>query len=192
MGVEQILLHEESEQFTHRMVGTPESAIFFEQAMQLARRSLGVQYGRMEYDEFFEYFCEAIFSYQYTKNASQFTPGISEWLYEHSSGIISVVVSLIHDAQEIAILNGKEMLNLESLNMAYQQRMSMLHGFIVPKISNKISPAPKTKKAPAAKASAKVVDGENTISQLASMSREQNLDMLTLLRDYVPVVEVTL
>ena len=107
-------------------------------------------------------------------------------------GIISVVVSLIHDAQEIAILNGKEMLNLESLNMAYQQRMSMLHGFIVPKISNKISPAPKTKKAPAAKASAKVVDGENTISQLASMSREQNLDMLTLLRDYVPVVEVTL
>ena len=174
------------------MVGTPESAIFFEQAMQLARRSLGVQYGRMEYDEFFEYFCEAIFSYQYTKNASQFTPGISEWLYEHSSGIISVVVSLIHDAQEIAILNGKEMLNLESLNMAYQQRMSMLHGFIVPKISNKISPAPKTKKAPAAKASAKVVDGENTISQLASMSREQNLDMLTLLRDYVPVVEVTL
>lgn len=174
------------------MVGTLESAIFFEQAMQLARRSLGVQYGRMEYDEFFEYFCEAIFSYQYTKNASQFTPGISEWLYEHSSGIISVVVSLIHDAQEIAILNGKEMLNLESLNMAYQQRMSMLHGFIVPTISNKISPAPKTKKAPAAKASAKVVDSENTISQLASMSREQNLDMLTLLRDYVPVVEVTL
>ena len=34
------------------------------------------------------------------------------------------MVSLIHDAQEIAILNGKEILNLESLNEAYQQRLS--------------------------------------------------------------------
>ena len=40
------------------------------------------------------------------------------------------MVSLIHDAQEIAILNGKEVLNLESLNEAYQKRLSMLHGFI--------------------------------------------------------------
>lgn len=30
--------------------------------------------------------------------------------------------TLIHDAQEIAILNGREVLNLESLNEAYQQR----------------------------------------------------------------------
>lgn len=34
-----------------------------------------------------------------------------------------MVVSLIHDAQEIAILNGREVLNLESLNKAYQQRL---------------------------------------------------------------------
>lgn len=39
------------------MVGTPESAIFFEQAMQLARRSLGLQYGRLEYDRYFCDFC---------------------------------------------------------------------------------------------------------------------------------------
>lgn len=173
------------------MVGTPESAVFFEQAMQLARRSVGIQYGRLDYDEFFQYFCEILFSYQYTKNSSQLTEGITGWLYEHSAGIISVVVSLVHDAQEIAILNGKEMLNLETLNTAYQQRLSMLHGYIAPFVAGKPLAAPKTKNVPAKKASAKVtIEGGNVISQLAAASKEQNLDMLTLLRDYVPVLEV--
>ena len=35
------------------MVGTPESSVFFEQAMQLARRSLGLQYGEMEFGKEF-------------------------------------------------------------------------------------------------------------------------------------------
>jgi len=173
------------------MVGTPESAVFFEQAMQLARRSVGIQYGRLDYDEFFQYFCETLFSYQYMKNGSQLTEGITEWLYEHSAGIISVVVSLVHDAQEIAILNGKEILNLETLAIAYQQRLSMLHVYIAPSVTGKPLAAPKIKKAPAQKASAKViVEGENIISQLAAAAKEQNLDMLTLLRDYIPVLEV--
>lgn len=174
------------------MVGTPESAVFFEQAMQLARRSVGIQYGRLDYDEFFRYFCESLFSYQYTKNKSELTEGIIEWLYEHSAGIISVVVSLVHDAQEIAILNGKEVLNLESLNTAYQQRLSMLHGYITPSVTVKVPSAPKTKKALATRTSAKVVvDDRNIISQLAATSKEQSLDMLTLLRNYIPIVEVT-
>lgn len=174
------------------MVGTPESTRFFEQAMQLARRSVGIQYGSLEYDEFFQYFCETIFSYQCTKNRSQLTDGITEWLYEHSAGIISVVVALIHDAQEIAIISGKEVLNLETLNAAYQQRMSMLHSFIAPTVTSKPLTVPKIKKAPATKASAKIViEGKNVIYQLAAVSKEQQLDMLTLLRDYVSVTEVT-
>ncbi len=38
-----------------------------------------------------------------------------------------------HDAQEIAILNGRGVLSLELLNEAYQQRLSILHGAIQPK-----------------------------------------------------------
>ncbi len=72
------------------------------------------------------------------KQKTEITDAVMEWLYEHTSGNISVVVSLIHDAQEIAILNGKEVLNLESLNEAYQQRLSMLHGFIHPKQKNRL------------------------------------------------------
>ena len=112
------------------MVGTPESAVFFEQAVQLARRSLGLRYDMMGYGTDFRRFCEVVFSYQYVKQKTEITDGMIEWLYEHSSGNISVVVSLIHDAQEIAILSGKEALNLEALNEAYQKRLSMLHGFI--------------------------------------------------------------
>lgn len=100
------------------MVGTPESTLFFEQAMQLARRSLGLQYNALPYDQYFYDFCEIVFSYQYVRFPTVFSEGIAEWLYEHSSGIISVVISLIHDAQEIAILNGTERLDLNALNQA--------------------------------------------------------------------------
>ena len=93
------------------MVGTPESTVFFEQAMPLARRSLGLQYNALEYDRYFCDLCCTLFGYQYVKQRTEITPGIIEWLYEHSAGIVSVVVSLIHDAQEIAILNGSEVLN---------------------------------------------------------------------------------
>lgn len=44
------------------MVGTPESAVFFEQAMQLARRSLGLQYKAIEYNAYFRDFCRTLFS----------------------------------------------------------------------------------------------------------------------------------
>lgn len=175
------------------MVGTPESALFFEQAMQLARRSLGIQYGNMVYDTYFEDFCDVLFSYQYVRNEGTLTPGIMEWLYEHSAGIISVVVSLVHDAQEIAILSGKESLNLETLNMAYQQRLSLLHGYIEPTITRKPQTTTTKQNAPATKASANTaIKNENIISQLVTLAKNQQLDLLPMLKDYMPIVEVSI
>lgn len=175
------------------MVGTPESALFFEQAMQLARRSLGIQYGSMGYDAYFEEFCAVLFSYQFVRNETILTPGIMEWLYEHSAGIISVVVSLVHDAQEIAILSGKESLNLETLNMAYQQRLSLLHGYIEPTITKKPQTTTTKRNAPATKASANTaIENENIISQLVTLAKNQQLDLLPMLKDYMPIVEVSI
>ena len=175
------------------MVGTPESAVFFEQAVQLARRSLGLRYDVMEYGTDFRNFCEIVFSYQYVKQRTEITDGIMEWLYEHTSGNISVVVSLIHDAQEIAILNGKEVLNLESLNEAYQKRLSMLHGFI------HIEQKKQTSK-PKRKESVTVTDvrtsvkekysGDFTIAGLVDNAKAENGDIVQLLKIYMPVVEV--
>lgn len=65
------------------MVGTPESTLFFEQAMQLARRSLGLQYGLMEYDIQFIELCKILFFYQYVQDRTEITDAIIQWLYEH-------------------------------------------------------------------------------------------------------------
>ena len=175
------------------MVGTPESAVFFEQAIQLARRSLGLRYDVMEYGTDFRNFCEIVFSYQYVKQKTEITDGIMEWLYEHTSGNVSVVVSLIHDAQEIAILSGKEVLNLEALNEAYQKRLSMLHGFIHIDQRKQTS---KLKK----KVSVTVTDvrtsaeekhrGDFTIAGLVEDAKTENGDIVQLLKIHMPVVEV--
>ena len=175
------------------MVGTPESAAFFEQAVQLARRSLGLRYDVMEYGTDFRKFCEIVFSYQYVKQKTEITDGIMEWLYEHTSGNISVVVSLIHDAQEIAILNSKEVLNLESLQEAYQKRLSMLHGFIHTEQKKQTS-KPK-KKVSVTSAGVKVPvregdSGEVTIADLVSVARDENVDIVQLLKEHMTIMEV--
>ena len=172
------------------MVGTPECTQFFEQAMQLARRALGLYYSAVEYDQFFYDFCTALFRYQYVKNKTEISEGIVRWLYDHSSGIISVVVSLIHDAQEIAILNGSETLNFDTLNEAYQKRLSLLHAYISPPKS-----APKKKKA---EPSLPSVNGEEKpllnekISDLVSKAKEQNCDIVSLLQEKIVVEVITI
>lgn len=171
------------------MVGTPESAVFFEQAMQLARRSLGLYYGRLEYDRYFCDFCCTLFSYQYVKRYAEITPAIIEWLYEHSSGIVSVVVSLIHDAQEIAILDGREELSIETLNEAYQKRLSLLHAYIEP-VRKRASSSVKTKKIIEPLIKEQPEQTSFTIAQLVSRAKEERIDIVELLRGQFPVEEV--
>ena len=177
------------------MVGTPESTVFFEQAMQLARRSVGLQYTTMNYDEYFQSFCKVIFKYQFLKIHTEITAAITEWLYEHSAGVVSVVVSLIHDAQEIAILTGKEVLNLDTLNEAYQQRLTLLHGYIQPSvIQNK--PTTKKKKTAASVRKSQTQSQPKqegySITEIAERAKAENLDVVELLKEVYTVVEVAI
>lgn len=183
------------------MVGTPESAIFFESAMQLARRSLGLQYQAMEYNHDFQHICKVLYSYQYTKKHTEITDTMIEWLYEHSAGIVSVVVALIHDAQEIAILNGKEELNLESLNEAYQKRFSLLHGYLEPTIKKGKQTTNRRKATTTSTTISEVI--ENTVvkdssistdvlANLVKQSKKENLDIVKLLKENLTVVEVSI
>lgn len=177
------------------MVGTPESTVFFEQAMQLARRSVGLQYTTMKYDEYFQSFCKIIFKYQFLKNRTEITAAITEWLYEHSAGVVSVVVSLIHDAQEIAILTGKEVLNLDTLNEAYQQRLTLLHGYIQPSvIQNK--PTTKKKKTAASVKKNQIQSQPKqerySITDIAERAKAENLDVVELLKEVYTVIEVAI
>ena len=96
-----------------------------------------MKYTALPYNEHFCKVCECLFSYQYVKNITQIDNTIIDWLYQHSAGVISIVVSLIHDAQEIAILNGREVLDIKSLDEAYNNRLSMLHDYIKPAMRKK-------------------------------------------------------
>lgn len=110
-------------------VGTPECSTFFESAFQLARRSVGLRYSALAYDDYFCALCKVLYSYQYTARASAITEDIISWLYLHSGGITAIVVGLIHAAQEIAILDGVETLSLEMFRQAYTRRMAMLYEY---------------------------------------------------------------
>ena len=176
------------------LIGVPNCIPFFEQTFQLSRRLVGLKYGTMPFDAYFESFCKVIFGYQYVKEKSQITPAITEFLYEHSAGVVSVVVSLIHDAQEIGILSGKEVLNLDTLNQAYKQRLSLLHGYIQPTISHGGNTSKRKKKSPAAS----IVNNENviqdnplTIKELVAKAKAENLDIVPLLKEHFVVVEVS-
>lgn len=149
----------------------------------------------MKYDEYFQSFCKIIFKYQFLKNHTEITAAITEWLYEHSAGVVSVVVSLIHDAQEIAILTGKEVLNLDTLNEAYQQRLSLLHGYILPSvIQNK--PTTKKKKTAASVKKNQIQSQSKqerySITEIAERAKAENLDVVELLKEVYTVVEVAI
>ncbi|MBP3919927.1 MAG: ATP-binding protein [Clostridia bacterium] len=177
------------------MVGTPECTVFFEQAMQLARRSLGLQYTKMDYDQYFIDFCTILFSYQYVKNKTEINEAIIQWLYEHSAGMISIVVSLIHDAQEIAILNKGETLDIISLNEAYKQRLIMLHGYIEPSSKKKTS-AIKKKEIELPSENIMEIKEEFitdfSIQNLITVSKTNHIDIVELLKQYITVEEVSI
>lgn len=175
------------------MVGTPECTIFFEQAMQLARRSVGLQYNSLSYDECFASLCETVFNYQYVTHKTELSPAIIKWLYEHSAGVVSVVISLIHDAQEIAILTGKEILNIETLNMAYKQRLTLLHSYIHT-TDRKLKTTKPSKKKPIAKnddIQINIINGVS-IGEIAKKAKTDNVDIVPLLRKHFSVEEVRL
>lgn len=169
------------------MVGTPECSAFFEQAMQLARRSLGLQYQALECDRYFYEFCRTLFSYQYTRQRADISDSVTEWLYEHSGGILAVVVSLIHDAQEIAILSGKEILSMETLNEAYTKRLSMLHGYIAPTIQRRKQTAPKKEAKAEPQAEYTDIPDDFSMVKLAATAKKDNSDIVELLKAHIPV-----
>ena len=114
------------------LVGTNECLEFFSQSPQMARRAAGLQYTNLDYDREFRELAKKLFSLQFTKNKTYLTEGILLWLYEHSGGNAANLMALIHDAQEYAILNGTETLDVASLSAVYNKRMQMLHSFINP------------------------------------------------------------
>ena len=101
-----------------------------------------------------------------------------------------MVVSLVHDAQEIAILNGTERLDIEALTEAYQKRMGMLHGHISPqKCKYSATIAGRAPKTPTI---TEEIENPHLISDLVNRAKAEQIDVVTLLREHFTVDEVML
>ena len=179
------------------MVGTSESVMFFESSDYLARRSLGLQYQAMDYDDDFHKICKELYSYQYVKHYTELTEAITEWIYEHSAGIISNIVVLLHDAQEIAIMDGTEALDISSLNKAYKNRMALLHDYIAPSIQKRKSTTTIGKKADKIHELEEKQDfieeteQENLIALLVAQAKQNSTDIVKLMQENLIVMEVS-
>ena len=171
------------------MVGTPECTEFFTQAMQLARRSLGLQYEAMEYGVEFEQLCQILFQYQYVKNPAELDDATIRWLYEHSNGNVSSIKTLLHDAQEIAIWEGSEVLNLETLNAAYRSRMKMLHSYIAPSKKPQTSRRKKSAAIPCCEQEIEeAVD--ISVAELIKQAKSEGREIVSFIRPYITIEEV--
>ena len=175
------------------MVGTPECTLFFRKELQLARRSMGLYYSPLQFDEYFSDFCRTAFLFQYTRKKAEINAGILEWLYEHSGGLVSLVISLIHDAQEIAILNGTESLDLNTLSEAYNKRTAMLHSFI----NDEIKKLPQTSKSNKKKERAVLENSvvlnqcqSLSISEIVEQAKKSSYDVVDVLRQYIVIEEI--
>ena len=191
-------------------VGTHEVEPFFESVDYLARRTLGLIYNRCEYNDYFREFCTMLWKYQYVKKQTDISDTIIHWLYEHSAGTLSHVVFLIHTAQEISILDGRDILDLESLESAYQ-KMRMLHAHIQPNIIlKKTGKKKKMNNSSAVISSSAKKDDDNKISdisieeysvnkdieqewsfiELAEKSKKEKIDIIKLLEGKVSITEI--
>lgn len=171
------------------MVGTPESERFFERAMQLARRSIGLKYKELDYNSQFKNICSILFSYQYTKKYSEISDQIIELLYQYSGGNISIIISLIHDAQEISLINGREILDLRSLEEAYKKRLSILSNYIKPDIKKQYIKHNKNDSSKNIFQKKKEVSNTGIIKDIVLTAKKENANIIKELSKYI-IVEV--
>ena len=99
-----------------------------------------------------------------------------------------MVVSLIHDAQEIAILNGTEQLNINMLNSANDKRLSMLRTYI--NASSVHKHYSKKEKVNFKKISTPF--GSVPLSELAEKAKKNKADLLYLIKQNYTVSEVSI
>ena len=173
------------------LCGTPSVIPFLSGGeYQLARRSLGLYYEPLEYGTAFEDLCSTLFQYQYVKNRTQMDHTMLRWLYEHTAGNVSVLASLLVSCQECAILDGREIINIETLNAAYQKRMKMLHPHIAPTRKPQTSRIKQDAHIP--KAEFTEAPEQISIALLVKDAKKGQQDIVSCLKRHIPVEEVRL
>ena len=122
------------------------------------------------------------------RNRAELDDATIRWLYEHSNGNVSTVVSLLHDAQELAIMDGREVLNVETLNAAYKNRMKMLHSYIAPSRKAQTSRVKKDAPLPLPEQESKAATVN--VSALIQQAKNEGREIAHFLKQHISVEEV--
>lgn len=169
------------------MVGTPETELFFEQTTYLARRALGLRYELLPYNDSFVEFCRTVYNYQYVKEADPFSEGIAMWLYEHTKGVPALVVSMLHDVQEMVILDGTEKITISALEELYRKQYGMI---------TKLKPVkfqkPKQEVFKVAELSQVEIKEDISIIEVAERFKGKSVDPVAELSKYFTILEVAI
>lgn len=109
-------------------------------------------------------------------------------MYEHSGGVTANVVTLVHDTQEVAIINGSERMDIANFNEAYNSRMGMLHSKIV---IDKVKKSSATKKCKTEIVRVELPELKDiSIENIINEAKDKGIDVVKCLRQYVSVQEV--
>lgn len=169
------------------LVGTPETELFFEQTAYLARRALGLRYEALPFNNAFIEFCRVVYGYQYVKNAEPFSEGVAMWLYEHSKGVPALVISLLHDVQEMVILDGTEKITISALEELYKKQYGMI---------TKLKPIkfqkPKQEVFKVAELSQVEIKEDVSIIEVAERFKGKSVDPVAELSKYFTILEVAI
>lgn len=171
------------------LVATKEILPILEHDNKLARRSLGIQIEELPLDAEFVSFCETLYKYKYVSGDIVLTDSIIQFLYDHSGGVASNVVSLLVSAQEIAILDGTETVTIETLNKAYSQRLGLLHSHID---LARVKLAAKREATPELPAATELVPSfeKGLLAHTVTEAKRKELPALDLLKQRITIVEV--
>lgn len=131
--------------------------------------------------------------YQYIANPSPITPEIIETLYQCSNGVIGLVISLVMESQQMAILSGRETLIKDIILDTFYTRMKNLQNFIAPE--PKAGQTATIRKEPFMAGQQEPDAGTSstgtTIKELAQQAREEKMDIVALLKaSGIKVMEV--
>lgn len=165
------------------MVGTPDCIDFFESEMFLSRRAVGLRYDAFSYDEAFIKICSRLFEYQYVRETPVLSDDICYWLWSKTQGNISALLGMIVGAQEIAILDGTEKLNRETLQEAYETRLAALHLFLQPKKKH-VAKTEKDDLMPVKKQDENQVSALPTYATIVKKAKQEGTDPLRFLYEY--------
>ena len=177
------------------LVGTEDTSSLFASSPFLQRRTFGLQYSLLSYEDvYFRHFCETLFEYQYTLNNVTLNEAMLSFIYQISNGCIAIITSLFIQANEMAILNGSERIDLPLLKEAALRRMGVLFenlkvnkphtikpnndkGFEIPEDSIDLEVTPLA---------------DNFMVQIANEAKSSDTDAVQLLQENIPIVEIDL